>query len=114
MKDRESQVKGNNPPFYLPVSTEKGENPAGFGIGADKERFDYIVCAKDRVAPSNEKNTTIQTYYKMIMWQPAGLMKYITPTPVLFIIPELDKIFSTKHRIKRHGTPRIWAFCGLR
>lgn len=67
MKDRESQVKSNNPPFYLPALTDKGENPAGFGIGADKEGFDYIVGAKDRVAPSHENHTTIQSYYKMVM-----------------------------------------------
>lgn len=91
MKDRESQVNGN-PPFYLPVLTEKGENPAGFGIGADKEGFQYIVGAKERVAPAHENRTTIQSYYKMVAWQPAGLMKYVTPTPVIFIIPELDKI----------------------
>ncbi len=99
MKDRESQVKGNNPPFYLPVLTEKGDNPAGFGIGADKEGFEYIVGAKDRVAPSHENRTTIQSYYKMVMWQPAGLMKYITPTPVLFIVPELDKISPPEQQL---------------
>lgn len=35
-KDRELQITGN-PPFYMPLLTEKGENPAGFGIGMDKE-----------------------------------------------------------------------------
>jgi len=99
MKDRESQIKGN-PPFYLPTLTENGENPAGFGIGANKEGFQYINTAKERVAPSHENRTTIQSYYKMVVWQPAGLFKYVAPTPAMFIVPELDKISPPEDQIK--------------
>ncbi|KAH8749225.1 Alpha/Beta hydrolase protein [Diaporthe sp. PMI_573] len=91
MRDRESQLVGS-PPVYLPVLTEQGENPAGMGIGADKEEFDYMVNAKSRGAPNHENRTTLQTYYKIIMWQPHGIMKYMAPTPVLMIVPELDMI----------------------
>lgn len=38
-KDRESQLAGN-PPLYVPVLTAEGKNPAGMGLGADKEEFD--------------------------------------------------------------------------
>jgi fermentation-respiration switch protein FrsA (DUF1100 family) len=98
MKDRHSQVKGARP-FYLPLLTEKGDNPAGFGIGMDKEGFEYIVGAKERVAPSFENRTTIQSYYKMVMWQPSGLMRYVAPTPVMFVVPELDKVSLPKHQV---------------
>ncbi|KAL3425914.1 DltD domain-containing protein [Phlyctema vagabunda] len=91
IKDRESQLKGNKP-FYLPVLTERGENPAGFGIGADKEGFEYIVDAKERVAANHKNQTTLQTYRKLVSWQPHKLMEYITPTPVMFVVPELDRI----------------------
>ncbi|KAJ8120946.1 hypothetical protein ONZ43_g2480 [Nemania bipapillata] len=37
--DRESIVAGNQP-LYIPVLTAEGKNPAGMGIGADKEGFD--------------------------------------------------------------------------
>jgi fermentation-respiration switch protein FrsA (DUF1100 family) len=97
-KDRESQIKGN-PPFYLPLLTEKGENPAGFGIGMDKEGFEYISTAKERVAPSFENRTTIQSYYKVVMWQPSGLMRYVSPTPVMFVVPELDKVSPPEDQI---------------
>ncbi|KAF4630890.1 hypothetical protein G7Y89_g7241 [Cudoniella acicularis] len=98
MKDREFQLKGNKP-FYLPLLTDKGENPAGIGIWTDKETLEYISTAKERVASSFESRITIQTYYKMVMWQPSGLMKYVWPTPVMFVVPELDKVSSPKEQI---------------
>ncbi|KAI4906243.1 hypothetical protein J4E90_010716 [Alternaria incomplexa] len=38
-QDRESQLTGNKP-LYVPVLTAEGKNPAGMGLGADKEEFD--------------------------------------------------------------------------
>ncbi|KXH25871.1 DltD domain-containing protein [Colletotrichum simmondsii] len=91
MADRESRAAGN-PPVFLPVLTEDGVNPAGLGIGADKEEFDYMVNAKKYGASRHENRTTLQSYYKLIMWQPHGIMKYMYQTPVLMVIPELDQI----------------------
>jgi fermentation-respiration switch protein FrsA (DUF1100 family) len=102
-KDRESQVKGN-PPFYLALLTGKGENPAGFGIGMDKEGFEYISAAKERVAPSFENRTTIQSYYKIVIWQPSGLMRYVSPTPVMFVVPELDKLSPPEDQVALFNT----------
>jgi pimeloyl-ACP methyl ester carboxylesterase len=68
MQDRASQIAGNAP-LYLPMLTAAGENPAGFGIG-----------------------TTIQTYYKMLMWQPFTLWRHLDPMPVMFVVPELDRL----------------------
>ena len=91
MKDRESQVKGN-PPFYLPMVTERGENPAGFGVGIDKEKYEQIVNAGKDIAPNHVNRTTIQSYHKMLLWQPFTLWQYLDPTPVLFLTPELDQL----------------------
>lgn len=85
MKDRESQLKGN-PPFYLPVINEQGRNPAGFGVGINKDRFQRIVNAGKDLAPNHVNRATIQTYHKMLLWQ------YLDPTPVMFVTPELDKL----------------------
>ncbi len=98
MKDREFQAKGNRP-FYLPLLTGNGENPAGVGIWADKEALEFITNAKERVAPSFESRITIQTYYKMVMWQPSGLMRYVSPTPVMVVVPELDKVSSPEEQL---------------
>lgn len=70
----------------------------------DNENFEYIVRAKETVAPAFENRSTIQTYYKMVMWQPMGLMKYVTPTPVIFIVPELDTVSPAKEQISLFET----------
>ena len=91
MKDRESQIMGN-PPFYLPMVTEKGENPAGFGSGIDKARYALIVEIGKQIAPNHVNRTTIQTYYRLLMWQPFSLWQHLSSTPVMFIVPEMDSI----------------------
>ncbi len=103
MRDRESQIAGNAP-MFLPVLTEQGENPAGMGLGADKEEFDYMVNAKSRGAPNHENRTTLQTYYKIITWQPHGIMKYMNPTPVLMVVPELDMISPPEEQFTLFNT----------
>lgn len=92
MQDRASQASGGNEPMYLPVLTADGRNPAGMGIGADKEEFDYMVNAKRLGAPNHENRTTLQTYYKIVAWQPHGIMRYMHQTPVFMVVPELDMI----------------------
>ena len=88
IQDRESQALGNAP-FYLPMVMGNGENPVGFG-NLDKARYAKIVNAGKDIAPGHANRTTIQTYYKMFLWQPFSLWQHISPTPVLFVIPELD------------------------
>jgi pimeloyl-ACP methyl ester carboxylesterase len=98
MRDREFQMKGNKP-FYLPLISDKGDNPAGIDIWADREVLQFITDAKERVASTFESHTTIQTYYKMVMWQPNGIMRYVFPTPVMVVVPELDKVSSPEEQV---------------
>ena len=60
MKDRESQLAGNGP-FCLPVLTEQGHNPAGFGGQTEKEDYKFILYAH-QAAPNYENSTTLQSY----------------------------------------------------
>ncbi|KAI1817359.1 Alpha/Beta hydrolase protein [Poronia punctata] len=100
-QDRESVLAGNKP-LYVPVLTAEGKNPAGMGLGADKEEFDYMVNAKMRGAPRHENHTTLQSYYKIKLWQPQGIMRYLDKTPVMMIVPELDMISPPELQIKLH------------
>ncbi|KAI4623421.1 hypothetical protein J4E80_003231 [Alternaria sp. BMP 0032] len=102
-QDRESQLTGNKP-LYVPVLTAEGKNPAGMGLGADKEEFDYMVNAKTRGAPRHENHTTFQSYYKIKLWQPQGIMRYLDRTPVLMVVPELDHISPPEAQIALHAT----------
>ncbi|KAJ5100195.1 DltD N-terminal domain protein [Penicillium angulare] len=108
MQDRASQVAGNEP-FYLPTMTSSGENPAGFGSGIDREQYSKVVEAGKEIARGHVNRTTIQTYYKMIMWQPFSLWEIVTPTPVLFVVPELDQLSPPerqKHHFTKMGEPK--------
>jgi len=99
MKDREFRLKGNKP-FYLPLLSENGDNPAGVGVWADKEVLDFIMNARERGNSTFESKITIQTYYKMVMWQPTGIMRYVSPTPVMMVVPELDKVSSPAEQVE--------------
>lgn len=89
-KDRESQVKGNKP-FDLPILTEKGESVAGFGGATNEDNYKLIASAF-RSAPTYQNRTTIQTYYKIAMWQPLSLIPAMAPTPSLIVTGEEDTI----------------------
>jgi pimeloyl-ACP methyl ester carboxylesterase len=93
-KDRESQVKGN-PPFYIPMLNDSGENPAGFEFGLDREKAAQMVAAGKEgreLAPGHVNRTTIQSYHKLLMWHPGAMWKDLYPTPVMFIVPEKDHL----------------------
>ncbi|KAH9902282.1 DltD N-terminal domain protein [Xylariomycetidae sp. FL2044] len=91
MKDRESQLAGNEA-FRLPMVTERGENPAGFGgTGIGPEEVRLLTDAKQRL-PGFDPTTTLQTYYHIASWSPFDLVRFIAPTPALLITPENDAI----------------------
>lgn len=105
MKDRESQLQGNSP-FYFPMLDENGENAAGFGLGVEKENYALLLNAKREIAPTFELQTTVQTYYKLFMWQPFTLWRHITPTPMLMVVPGKDKVSPTELQIQHfHSMP---------
>jgi len=91
MKDRQSQAKGNGA-FYLPPFARNGDNPIGMADGGGLEAYNFMVNVKEKGAANFENRTTLQSYYKIVQWQPRGLMHLIHQTPVLMLIPELDQI----------------------
>lgn len=98
MKDRESQVKGN-PAFFLPILTEKGESPAGFGGATEPENYRLIENAF-KSAPTYQNRATIQTYYKIAAWNPLGLIPMVGPTPCFVVTPENDIISKPEEQTK--------------
>ncbi|KAJ6028405.1 hypothetical protein N7540_003981 [Penicillium herquei] len=98
MRDRESILKGNSP-FSLPVLTEDGLNPAGFGGAADPNNYRIIMDAF-RNAPSYENRTTLQTYYKIAAWNPLGLVSQLESARVLLLTPQKDIISKAEDQSK--------------
>lgn len=97
-QDRASQIVGNDP-FYLPMLDAQGRNPAGFGLGIDNERYSKIIEAGKKIAPTHVNRTTIQSYYRMFLWQPFGLWRMNEHIPVFFVIPELDKLSPAEKQL---------------
>ena len=89
MEDRESRNVGN-PSTTLPTLTATGKNPAGLHIRPTPEELELILNAQRRGAPNFENKCTLETYYNFLTWSPEDIIRYLPPTPVLFIVPEED------------------------
>ncbi|KAI1504775.1 alpha/beta-hydrolase [Biscogniauxia marginata] len=95
MKDRQSQLRGNEP-FVLPPFNSKGENPAGYagsGGAGGKEAYVLMKTAAERGHPNFRDRITLQTYYKMALFRPKELLEeMLEAMPTMMVIPELDDI----------------------
>jgi pimeloyl-ACP methyl ester carboxylesterase len=107
-QDRESRLKGNDP-FYVPMLTKTGENPAGFNLGFEREVAMRLLNAQDvndplraELAPNHVNRTTVGTYRNLLLWEPGHMWRYLT-RPVLFVLAEQDAVVGTKAQEKHFG-----------
>ena len=76
MRDRESQLRGNEP-FTLQPFNSKGENPIGYaGSGGPrgKEAYFLMSTAAERGHPNFRDRITLQSYHKMALFRPKELL----------------------------------------
>lgn len=104
-RDRDSRLKGNDP-FYVPMLTKKGENPAGFDPGFEHETIMRMLHSQDEsdplrasLAPSHVNRTTVGTYRNMLLWDSRHMWQYLS-RPVLFVVPEHDQVISTHVQLR--------------
>lgn len=90
MQDRESRLSGNTA-YSIPMITEEGENPAGYGSGIGPNELSLVMEAREKI-PNFNMNTTIQTYYNIMAWSPFKTLIFVQPTPVLLVTAEDDQI----------------------
>lgn len=92
MEDRVSQTLGN-PPFYVPVINQHGDNAVGFGHGIDRGKWAQLLRNGREIAPGHVNRVTLMSYYKLSMWQPWPLWKLLgSDQGVLFVIPGHDQM----------------------
>ncbi|KAJ8132253.1 hypothetical protein O1611_g1371 [Lasiodiplodia mahajangana] len=94
IKDRVSQLKGNEP-YTLQPFTSRGDNPAGFGGAGGPgglEAYHLMQAAAESGHPDFRNRITLQTFHKMALARPKELLEMIDGIPVMMIIPELDDI----------------------
>ncbi|KAK3985843.1 Alpha/Beta hydrolase protein [Cladorrhinum sp. PSN332] len=88
MKDRVSQLRGNEP-YELPPFNIKGDNPIGMPGGL--EAYTLMSAATGLGVPGFRDRISLQTYQKLAMFRPKEYMDMIK-APTMMIIPELDGI----------------------
>ncbi|MCJ1266776.1 hypothetical protein MMC22_006661 [Lobaria immixta] len=117
IRDRESQLRGNEP-FTLPPFNSKGENPVGFagsGGPSGKEAYFLMMAAAERGHPNFRDRITLQSYHKMALFRPKEMMEeMLEGTPTMMMIPELDNISlpaEQKEVFEKLKTPKrlYWA-----
>ena len=106
-KDRESRIKGNEP-FYVPMLTKKGQNPAGFDTGFEQEKIMRLLHSQDEtdplrasLAPNHVNRTTVGTYRNMLLWDMRHMWKYLSQ-PILFLVPELDQLIGLDKQLRHY------------
>ncbi|KAI1105906.1 alpha/beta-hydrolase [Jackrogersella minutella] len=95
MKDRQSQLRGNEP-FTLQPFNRKGENPIGYagsGGPGGKEAYFLMSTAAERGHPNFRDRITLQSYHKMALFRPKEILEeMLEGVPTMMMIPELDDI----------------------
>lgn len=94
MQDRVSSLAGNSP-VYIPFVNDEGENPAGWGEQYSVEEFQRFIGT---FFFTNQ--TTVQSYYHLVAWNPFGIMPLVSPTPVMMVTPAEDNLSKPEYQRK--------------
>lgn len=97
MRDRAARLTENEPPFYLPYANEDGSVPNGFQLPPD------MIPALHRLGIPVENRVYVQTYYVGLSWNILNLVKFISPTPIMMVTPELDMSVPTEDQLACFG-----------
>lgn len=91
IKDRQSQLRGNEPVFLRPFDSN-GENPAGYaGSGGPCAKEASTLMALGAQRYGYQDRITLQTFYKMALFRPQDFLEeMLTDTPIMMVVPEKD------------------------
>lgn len=95
MKDRQSQLRGNEP-FTLQPFNSKGENPIGYagsgGPGGKKSHL-LMKTAAERGHANFRDRITLQSFHKIALFRPKEILEeMLEDVPTMMIVAELDDI----------------------
>lgn len=109
MKDRMSQMLHGHPQYMLPIAASLAQVPFKAHFNSNHSAIEHRRAAAqtpqstkypeqdeppDRAWSHNSYETTMQSYYRMFLFEPVpeGVVHSISPTPLMFVTPELDQI----------------------
>ncbi|KAJ5087106.1 hypothetical protein NUU61_008413 [Penicillium alfredii] len=86
MKDRMSQMLHGHPQYMLSIAASLAQVPFKAHFTSNH--------TPDRAWSHNSYETTMQSYYRMFLFEPVpeGVVHSISPIPLMFVTPELDQI----------------------
>ncbi len=87
VKDRESRLAGKKP-TGLAMLTKAGTNPV-LRLRLNAEEL-QLVATEERMVARFQVAVTVETYYNLLTWNSEEIIKSISRTPVLGIVPGLD------------------------
>lgn len=95
MRDRQSQLRGNEPYAVQPFNSQ-GENPIGYagsGGRGGKEAYFLMSAGAERGHHNFRDRITLQSYHKMALFRPReNLVELLHEVPTMFMVPEQDDI----------------------
>ena len=91
VKDRQSQVRGNQP-LYLRLYDSNGENPAGYGgSGGPCAKEAYMLMELGVQRHGYRNRITFQTFHKLALFRPQDfLQEMLNDKPIMMVVPEKD------------------------
>lgn len=105
MQDRVSSLSGNDP-VYIPFVNDEGENPAGWGEQYSVEEFQRFL---ETSFFTNQ--TTAQSYYHVVAWDPFSMMKLVSPTPAMMVTGAADVLSRPEYQQRMFeliGEPKVF------
>lgn len=94
IRDRESQLRGNAPAFVA-LASNKGESltdDLSVAGAAQASQWLSNLVAKGW---GHMNRSTIQSYYKNVIWQPRAILELVQSPPLMMLVPEKDEIVPT-------------------
>jgi len=98
IRDRESQLRGNAPAF-IALASSKGESLTDDLSAAGAAQASVWLSNLVEKGWGHMNRSTIQSYYKNVIWQPRAILKLTQSPPIMVLVPEFDEIAPTADQI---------------
>lgn len=98
IRDRESQLRGNAPAFVT-LASAKGESLVDDLSSAGKAQASKWMANLVEKGWGHMNRSTIQSYYKNVIWQPRAILELVQSPPIMVLVPEHDEIVPTADQL---------------
>ncbi|KUJ19569.1 alpha/beta-hydrolase [Mollisia scopiformis] len=98
VRDRESQMRGNAPASVV-LASAKGDSLADDLSVAGAAQASVWMANLVEKGWGHMNRSTMQSYYKNVVWQPRAILKMVQSPPLMMLTPEKDEIAPTADQL---------------